>query len=79
MEFLGDYTFKIHYVPGKGNAVADALSRKASAQANWLSVHDERLVQELEALEICCVDKQTSAKALLNWTEVQYDLADRVR
>ncbi|KAK8940812.1 hypothetical protein KSP39_PZI010806 [Platanthera zijinensis] len=79
MEFLGDYTFKIHYVPGKGNAVADALSRRAPAQANWLSVHDERLVRELEKLEICCVDKQSSAKAMLNWTEVHYDLADRVR
>ncbi|KAK8958304.1 hypothetical protein KSP40_PGU004152 [Platanthera guangdongensis] len=79
MEFLGDYTFKIHYVPGKGNAVAAALSRRAPAQANWLSVHDERLVWELEALEISCVDKQSSAEVLLNWTEVQYDLTDRIQ
>ncbi|KAK8934166.1 hypothetical protein KSP39_PZI014581 [Platanthera zijinensis] len=79
MEFLGDYTFKIHYVPGKGNAVADALSRRTPARASWLLVHDARLIQELEDLEIFCVDRQTGAEARLSWTEVQYDLADRIR
>ncbi|KAK8944847.1 hypothetical protein KSP39_PZI007981 [Platanthera zijinensis] len=79
MEFLGDYTFKIYYVSGKGNAVADGLSRRSPAQANWLSVHDECLIHDLEALEISCVDKLTSVEAQLNWTEVQYDLADKIR
>ncbi|KAK8934918.1 hypothetical protein KSP39_PZI014856 [Platanthera zijinensis] len=79
MEFLGDYTFEIHYTPGKGNVVADALSRKTPVRASWLQRHDQRLIQELEALEISCVDKGSSTDACLNWTEVQYDLTDRVR
>ncbi|KAK8934655.1 hypothetical protein KSP39_PZI014259 [Platanthera zijinensis] len=79
MEFLGDYTFDIHYVPEKGNVVADALSRRTPVRANWLRIHDERLVQELEALEISCVERDSSTKACVSWLEVQYDLADRVR
>ncbi|KAK8941019.1 hypothetical protein KSP39_PZI010072 [Platanthera zijinensis] len=79
MEFLGDYTFEIHYTPGKGNVVADALSRKTPVRASWLQRHDQRLIQELEAMEISCVDKGASTDACLNWTEVQYDLTDRVR
>ena len=29
MEFLEDYDFTLHYHPGKGNVVADELSRKS--------------------------------------------------
>ncbi|KAK8930595.1 hypothetical protein KSP39_PZI016329 [Platanthera zijinensis] len=58
-----------------GNVIAYG-SRQLKVHERNYPVHD----LELEAaLEICCVDKQTSAKAMLNWTEVQYDQADRVR
>ncbi|KAK8934991.1 hypothetical protein KSP39_PZI014260 [Platanthera zijinensis] len=69
-----------------GSVIAYGSCQLKVHERNYL-VHDLELTAVIFALKlwrhylygICCVDKKTSAKALLNWTEVQYDLADRVR
>ena len=77
--FPEDYSFNIRYTLGKGNVVADALSQRPVAQATRMLMHDERLIRDLESLDISCVDKRMTAIACLSWTQVQYDLADRIR
>jgi len=44
MEYLKDYDFELLYNPGKGNVVADALSRKRVHLAAMM-------IRELELLE----------------------------
>ena len=36
LELLADYDFEIQYTPGKGNRVADALSRKQQAMVSMM-------------------------------------------
>ena len=59
MEFLCEYDFDVHYIKGKENVVADALSRRHHVFASMTTSTDlrERILQHLPAdefyAEIC--------------------------
>jgi hypothetical protein len=52
LELIKDYELEIHYHPGKGNGVADALSRKS--QVNMLAAHlmSFELAKEFDRLSL---------------------------
>jgi ribonuclease HI len=52
LELIKDYELEIHYHPGKGNVVADALSRKS--QVNMLATHPMpfELAKEFDRLSL---------------------------
>ena len=52
MEYLSDYDCKILYHPGKGNVVADALSRKSAGTLSSLMVMEWELLEEFSELNI---------------------------
>ena len=45
MEFLEDYDFTLHYHPGKGNVVADALSRKSRGALASIASREWRMLE----------------------------------
>ena len=45
MEFLEDYDFTLHYYPGKGNVVADALSRKSRGALVSIASREWRMLE----------------------------------
>ena len=46
LEYLADYTFTMHYHPGKVNVVADALSRKHYATLDSLVVQSHEIIPD---------------------------------
>src|SRR4051812_36842506 len=50
LEYLADYTFTMHYHPGKANVVADALSRRSYAKLFSLSLQSQRITPDLYGL-----------------------------
>jgi len=52
MEYLSDYDCKISYHPGKGNVVADALSRKPTGTLSSLMVQEWKLLEEFSELDL---------------------------
>src|SRR3954470_21400662 len=50
LEYLADYTFTMHYHPGKANVVADALSRRSYATLFSLSLQIQRTTPNLYGL-----------------------------
>jgi len=52
MEYLSDYDCKISYHPGKGNVVADALSRKSAETLSSLMVSEWKLLEEFSELNL---------------------------
>jgi len=82
LEFLCDYTFDLQYHAGKANVVADALSRKVPASANWLEISAaDALLASFEELGITLIlpRDQIAASHHLHWMEIQCDLRDRIR
>src|SRR4051812_26347426 len=50
LEYLADYTFTMHYHPGKANVVADALSRRSYTTLSSLLVRSQRITPDLRGL-----------------------------
>src|SRR4051812_34743665 len=50
LEYLADYTFTMHYHPGKANVVTDALSRRSYAMLFSLSLQSQRITPDLYGL-----------------------------
>src|SRR5436189_1696891 len=50
LEYLADYTFTMHYHPGKANVVADALSRRSYATLFSLSLQSQRIIPDFYGL-----------------------------
>ncbi|GKV32449.1 hypothetical protein SLEP1_g41058 [Rubroshorea leprosula] len=52
VEYLNNYKCKIVYQPGKGNVVADALSRKSTSNLASLMVMEWKLLEEFKDLNV---------------------------
>src|SRR3954462_4176377 len=50
LEYLANYTFTMHYHPGKANVVADALSRRSYVTLFILSLQSQEIVPDLYGL-----------------------------
>ena len=48
MEFLEDYHFTLHYNPGKGNVVVDALSRKSRGALASIASREWMMLETVE-------------------------------
>nr|AAX96518.1 retrotransposon protein, putative, Ty3-gypsy sub-class [Oryza sativa Japonica Group]ABA92865.1 retrotransposon protein, putative, Ty3-gypsy subclass [Oryza sativa Japonica Group] len=74
LELIKDYDMGIHYHPGKANVVADALSRKSYCNALGIGDMSDKLLQELEPLNLGIVEHGYVAAL-----EAQPMLVDQVR
>ena len=48
MEYMEYYNFELHYHPGKANVVADALTRKSLSTLASISIHEWKMLQDLD-------------------------------
>jgi len=59
LELIKDYDLEVHYHPGKGNVVADALSRKALCSCLFADSHNETLCSEMRKLNLEIIPQGT--------------------
>jgi hypothetical protein len=75
MEFLKDFDFDLKYHPGKANVIADALSRKALAQAE-IMIHTCKLYERVRDLNLDATEDDDGI--WLNKMEISFDLRSRI-
>jgi hypothetical protein len=75
MEYLKDFDFDLKYHPGKANVVADALSRKALAQAEFM-MHTCKLYEKIQDLNLEATEVDNGL--WLHKLEVSCDLQSRI-
>jgi hypothetical protein len=57
LELIKDYDYEINYHPGKANVVADAMSRKSTAELAALGISQSQLIKELIEMGLEVVGK----------------------
>jgi hypothetical protein len=75
MEYLKDFDFDLKYHPGKANVVANALSRKALAQAEVM-LHACKMYEKVRDLNLEVTEDDDGI--WLHKLEVSYDLRSRI-
>jgi hypothetical protein len=75
MEYLKDFDFNLKYHPGKANVVADALSRKALAQAEVM-VHVCEMYEKVRDLNLEATEDDDGIR--LHQLKVSCDLRSRI-
>jgi len=78
LELLKDYDLDSHYHLGKGNILANALSRKAQHGLNTIIITQPRVLEDLERLGAKLVS-QGSTHALQSALEVQPSLLEEIK
>jgi hypothetical protein len=77
LELIKDYDCEINYHPGKANIVADAFSRKSTAELAALGISQLQLVKELTGMGLKVVGKGMP----VHWANlmVQSELLARIK
>jgi hypothetical protein len=77
LELIKDYDCVINYHPGKGNVVADALSRKSSGGTACLKTLPHELQVDLQRFELEVIHDEVLA--LMGRLEIQPTFLERIR
>ena len=57
IEYLEDYDFTLHYLPGKANVVADALSRKSQGVLASIAFYEWQMLKVVGQFELHYMDQ----------------------
>ena len=80
LELMKDYDITIQYHPGKANIVADALSRKSGGALAALMTRQERILRDLEEMQIKVrVIDPSNSECKLNQVSIQFNLYDKIK
>ena len=77
LELMVDYDLDILYHPGKGNQVADALSRKSQSALHCLFTTQEEILRDLDSMgiEMC----RSGSGVMLNALTIQPTVIDDIK
>ncbi|GKV14329.1 hypothetical protein SLEP1_g25225 [Rubroshorea leprosula] len=77
MEYLKDYDCRIIYHPGKGNVVADALSRKTPERVMAMMVAEWKLCEEFSNMDLA--NSQVQGNVLIAGLRIQPELLQKIQ
>jgi hypothetical protein len=76
LEFLNDYDLQLSYHPGRGNVVADALSRK-SLHMSALMVKELKLIEQFRDLSL--VSELTPSGVTLGMLKLTINILEEIK